>query len=187
MGNNLAAMSLRGKLLIAGPTLGDPNFHRTVVLIAEHSDEGAMGVVLNRPSEAPVAEVVPRLADLVEPGAHVFAGGPVQPNAVVVLAEFDSPDDAGLLVTGNLGFVPADADHDALADRTRRARVYAGHAGWGPGQLDAEMEEEAWIVEDAALDDPFAEEPEGLWSAVLERKGGRWALVARMPEDPSVN
>ena len=111
----------------------------------------------------------------------------MQPNAVVVLAEFERPDEAGLVVMGDLGFVPADADHDALADRTRRARVYAGHAGWGPGQLDAEMDDEAWIVASATTDDPFADDAEGLWSAVLARKGGRYALVARMPEDPSVN
>ncbi|MFL5887472.1 MAG: YqgE/AlgH family protein [Solirubrobacteraceae bacterium] len=179
--------SLRGKLLIAGPDLLDPNFHRTVVLIADHGDEGAMGVVLNRRSEHTVDEAVPDLGELVDPDEHVHVGGPVQPTGVVVLAEFDDPSEAATTVLGDVGFVAAGSDVDGLPAITRRARVFAGLAGWGPGQLEAELERDDWIVEPARADDAFVSEAAGLWRAVLERKGGEYALVARMPEDPRVN
>jgi putative transcriptional regulator len=180
--------SLRGQLLVAAPSLLDPNFHRTVVLIAEHGDEGAMGIVLNRESELEVAEAAPSLGDLVEPGARVHEGGPVQPTSVVVVAEFgDEGEQAATIVLEGIGFVGADADFDTLADDVERVRVFAGLAGWGPGQLESELEREDWITETATADDVFTPDPDGLWSAVLERKGGQYALVARMPEDPSLN
>ena len=186
-GENGRVESLRGKLLIAGPDLVDPNFRRTVVLISEHSDEGAMGVVLNRRSEHTVAEAVPDLADLVDPGEHVHVGGPVQPSGVVVLAEFDDISAAAAVVLDDVGFLSAQADMEGLDDLTRRVRVFAGISGWGPGQLDSELDRDDWIVEPARREDLFCEDPEALWSQVLERKGGRYALVARMPLDPSMN
>lgn len=179
--------SLRGQLLVASPSLLDPNFSRTVVLIAEHGEDGAMGVVLNRESEVEVGDAAPQLGALVEPGAHVHAGGPVQPASVVIIAEFDDPSSAATIVLDSIGFVAADADFDALGADVRRVRVFAGLAGWGPGQLEAELERDDWIVEPALADDVFEEDVDGLWSAVLERKGGQYALVARMPEDPSLN
>ena len=179
--------SLKGKLLVASPTLEDGNFARAVVLIAEHGDEGAMGLILNRPSEAMVAESVEELGDVVGAGETVYVGGPVQTDAVMVLAEFDDPQLAAALVLADIGFLPAEADLAELSGRTRRARVFAGHSGWSPGQLEAEMEEGAWIVVDAAPDDPFDDDPEELWGAVLQRKGGPYALLARIPDDPSVN
>lgn len=179
--------TLRGWLLVASPTLSDPNFRRTVVLVGEHSDEGAMGVVLNRPSPVSVAEAVPPLTSLVEDEDLVHVGGPVQPGAVVALAEYEEPELAAALAFGDVGFLAADADTEALAGTLRRVRVYAGYAGWSPGQLEAELEEEAWIVEPAVADDVFTSNPDGLWPAVLTRKGGQFALLARMPLDPSVN
>src|SRR5919112_4287891 len=138
--------SLRGQLLIASPVLVDPRFHRTVILIAEHTDEGAMGLVLNRPAETLVTDAVPDLAWLASEDANVFVGGPVAETAVIVLAEFDQPELAGALVDGDLGFIGADADEpEQLEGAVRRARVFAGHAGWGPGQLEDELAEEAWI------------------------------------------
>lgn len=179
--------SLRGQLLIASPALRDPNFHRSVILVAEHGEGGAMGVVLNRPSEAAATDAVPALADIVEPDAVVFAGGPVEPQAVIVLAEFDDPDEAATVVFEHVGFVRADAEPAALAETTRRARLFAGYAGWAPGQLEGELEQEAWITEPPLVEDVFCDEPGDLWSAVLRRKGGRFALVATMPPDPSLN
>ena len=179
--------SLRGQLLIASPALRDPNFHRTVVLVAEHGEEGAMGLVLNRPSEAVAGEAIPALGELVEADSVVYFGGPVEQQAVIVLAEFDDPGDSAALVFGSVGFVRADSDPEVLAGSTARARLYAGYAGWGEGQLEAELEEEAWIVEPALPDDVFSAAPDELWSAVLRRKGGRYALVATMPPDPSLN
>jgi putative transcriptional regulator len=179
--------SLRGKLLIASPTLIDPNFARTVVLIAAHDDDGALGLVLNRPSELLVAEAVDRLADVCVDHERLHVGGPVEPGAVMVLAEFDDPSLAALVIADDLGLPNIEVDIETLAGGVRRARCFAGHSGWGPGQLDAELEAEAWIVEGLEPEDPWAEAGEELWSRVLERKGGQYALVARMPVDPSVN
>jgi putative transcriptional regulator len=178
--------SLRGQLLVASPQLGDPNFARTVVLITEHNDEGAMGIVLNRPSTATVAEAAPELENLVEPNEDVHVGGPVQPSSVIVLAEWEQPDD-GVPVFGRVGFVASGSDPDELATTVRRARLFAGFAGWSPGQLESELERDDWILEPAQPDDVFAPDPDELWSEVLQRKGGEYALVARMPIDPSLN
>jgi putative transcriptional regulator len=179
--------SLRGQLLIAAPALEDPNFARSVVLIAHHDGDGAMGVVLNRPGDHVVGEAVPELADVVGDDEAVFVGGPVQPDGVMVLAEFDDPSDAALPVLAGLGFVALEAEHEAVADGTRRARAFAGHAGWGPGQLEGELDEEAWIVAPFQPEDAFTSDPGELWSRVLTRKGGSYALVAKMPLDPSLN
>jgi putative transcriptional regulator len=180
--------SLRGQLLIASPAIMDPHFRQAVVLLAEHTEEGAMGVVLNREADVTVGEAVPELAPLAGDDAPVHVGGPVSDNAVTVLAEFSDPERAALLVAEDLGFIPADVeDGEALAAAVRRARVYAGHAGWGPGQLEAEMEEESWIVEPPTREDVFCDDPDELWSSVLRRKGGEFAVIATMPSDPSLN
>jgi putative transcriptional regulator len=179
--------SLSRHLLIASPALQDPNFHRTVVLIAHHDDEGAMGVVLNRPTTATVGEAVPEVEEIVGADETVYAGGPVATEGIVVLAELTDPSVAALRVDDDLGFIALEADNGAVAAATRRARAFAGHAGWGPGQLEAEIEEEAWIVEPARHEDAFCDDPDELWSTVLRRKGGSYALVARMPLDPGMN
>lgn len=181
------ADSLRGKLIIAGPTLLDPNFARTVVLIAEHTEEGAMGLVLNRPAETLVDEAVPDLAWM-PADERVWVGGPVAETAVIVLAEWERPELAGALVDADLGFVGSDADEQEQLDGAiRRARVFAGHAGWGPGQLEDELAEESWIVESPRREEIFTVDPDALWAAVLRRMGSRFALLATMPPDPSVN
>ena len=182
------AESLRGKLILASPTLIDPNFARTVVLIAEHTEEGAMGLVLNRPADSTVSDAVPDLAWLTDDDARVYVGGPVAETAVIVLAEFERPEMAGALIDDDLGFIGTDADDpEALEGAIRRARVYAGHAGWGPGQLEEELAEEAWIVEPPRREEVFTDAPEDLWAAVLRRKGRRYALLSTMPPDPSLN
>jgi putative transcriptional regulator len=178
--------SLRGKLLISTPLIVDPNFRRTVVLLAEHSEEGAMGLVLNRPSETLVSEAVPPLEGLVAENEPVYVGGPVEQSAVIVLAEFDDPDEAGSIVVGDIGFVVSDPDHTLTSASIRRSRVYAGYSGWSAKQLEAEIEEEAWFVEPALPEDVFAD-ADALWSDVLRRKGGEYSVIAMMPEDPSLN
>jgi putative transcriptional regulator len=179
--------SLAGQLLLASPALEDPNFRRTVVLIGVHNAEGAMGVVLNRPSGVTVGEAVPQLEPAVSEQELVFVGGPVQPRSVVLLAEFLDPAPAGLLVLGRIGFPARDADLSQLGAVTARRRVFAGFAGWGEGQLDAEVEHGDWIADAALPEDVFTEVPAELWSAILTRKGGGYALIARMPPDPSLN
>jgi putative transcriptional regulator len=178
---------LSGQLLLASPTLQDPNFERTVVLVGMHSDEGAVGVVLNRPSTVTIGEAVPLLDDDADADEPVFVGGPVQPTSIVYLGEFLDPDVAGLLVLGRIGFPGPNIGLRELTETTERRRLFAGFAGWGPGQLDAEIEDGDWIEDPAMPGDVFTEDPETLWSSVLTRKGGRYALVARMPPDPSVN
>ena len=179
--------STRGQLLIAGPGLGDPNFWRTVVLIVEHTDEGALGLVLNRPSDTTVGEALPELRELCDPEQDVLVGGPVATSAVMVLAEFEDPGDAALIAFEDIGILSTESDPDTAGAGVRAARAFAGHAGWGPGQLDGELERGDWILEPARRSDAFAPDPRELWPEVLTRKGGSYALIARMPADPSMN
>lgn len=179
--------SLRGKLLIAPPTLVDPNFTRTVVLIAAHDADGALGLVLNRPLDTPLADVSPVLDSLADPHSTLHCGGPVAPESAVVLADFADPALAALVIFGSVGFPRADCELDDLATGARRARVFAGHAGWGPGQLDSECTDDGWIVGQLAPDELWQADSSALWSTALRRKGGSYALLSRMPEDPSVN
>jgi putative transcriptional regulator len=182
----MPVQSLKGQLLIAGPALLDPNFRRTVVLVGEHSEDGALGLVLNRSSETTVDEALPELVAIVDGVEQVHVGGPVQPSAIVVLADFVEPDRAASLVLDSVGFLPSEVDPDELGE-LRRARVFAGYAGWGPGQLDGELEDGSWIVEPALPDDVFTADPDELWSQVLRRKGGPFGVLALMPLDPSLN
>lgn len=179
--------SLTGQLLLASPSLQDPNFARTVVLIGLHNDEGAMGVVLNRPSTVTIGEAVPQLQPAVDELERVYIGGPVHPTSVVCLGEFVDPGRAELIVLGRIGFPAAGTEVEDLAEVTERLRVFAGYAGWGEGQLDAEIERGDWIADAALPEDVFSESAEALWSHVLTRKGGSYALLARMPLDPSAN
>jgi putative transcriptional regulator len=178
--------TLGGSLLIAGSSLFDPNFRRTVVLIGHHDDEGAVGVVLNRPTEHAVADAAPPLAPLVPPGDRLYLGGPVQVEAAVVLADFERPEVAEVLAFGSVGFLPQEVEPDELGP-LRRARVFAGYAGWGPGQLEAELEEDAWLVVPATVEDVFAEDAGRLWATVVERSGPRNRLLTTLPVDPSMN
>jgi putative transcriptional regulator len=177
--------SLQGKLLVSSPSLVDPNFRKTVVLIAHHDDDGAMGLVLSRPSDVPALHAVPSLEGL--PGADdpVFVGGPVQPEAFMVLAEFDDVGQAAAPIIAGLGFMPADAEPEELS--IRRLRLFAGYSGWGAGQLEAELDESSWIVVEAHTDDAFARDPDELWRNVLHRKGGPFSLMETMPFDPGLN
>lgn len=157
------------------------------MLVCEHSEDGALGLVLNRAGELLVAKSAPELATLIDGAAVIDAGGPVQPDALLVLAEFDDPSHAAIPVIGAVGLMGDGADVEELVSVTRRARAFAGYAGWGPGQLDAELAREDWFVAPAGIDDIFDPDAEELWQRVLSRKGGHFAVVARMPIDPSVN
>ena len=176
--------SLQGQLLVASAGLFDPNFRRAVVLVRHHDEEGAMGLVLNRPSEAPVAAVVPPLADVVDPDEPLYVGGPVQPESVMILGEFED-EEAAVPVFGSVGFLKGDSEPEDLA-ACLRVRVFAGYAGWGAGQLEAELEEDSWVVLPARPEDVFGPS-EGLFAAVLRRQGGRYRVLALLPDDPSLN
>jgi putative transcriptional regulator len=171
--------SLSGQLLIASPSMSD-DFRRSVVLVVEHNPEGAFGLVLNQPSDSTVGEVSPELAELVGPEHLIYVGGPVQPGAVTAIGEHRDPTGATKLIVGAVGMVDLDAPPELT-----RLRIFAGYAGWGPGQLESELEEDAWLIEDASPEDAFREDD--LWSVTLARRGGEYALLATMPEDPSLN
>jgi len=178
--------SLRGQLLISSGDLYDPNFRHTVTLVGEHNSDGALGVVLNRVLDLTVEQALPPLSELVPPGEPLFQGGPVQPEGAVLLAEVSDPALLDIAVLGSVGFligeIPADIRENIL-----RARVFAGYAGWAPGQLEAEMDAGSWIIEPARVEDVFTDKPDLLWSNVLKRKGPEYHLLARMPYDPSMN
>jgi putative transcriptional regulator len=181
--------SLSGQLLIAAPGLLDPNFFRTVVLLIEHGAEtGAVGVVLNRRGDQDAGAALPELAGVLDAEERLHEGGPVQTESVIALGEYVSgrmPGEARVL--GDIGVLTGDLDIVDLPDLVRRARVFLGYAGWAPGQLEGELEQEAWFVEPAIVEDVFAERPDELWRRVLERKGGQYRLLARIPDDPRVN
>jgi len=178
--------SLRGQLLISGGGLYDPNFRHTVVLIGEHNADGAFGVVLNRALNFTVEDVFPPLGELVPPQDSLFQGGPVQPENPVLLAELTDPRMANILVFGSVGFLVGDVPRE-IRPSILRARVFLGYSGWGPGQLEAEMASDSWIVEEARVEDAFTDAPDLLWSRVLERKGPEYRRLSRMPYDPSMN
>lgn len=181
---------LKGRLLVAAPGLLDPNFFRTVVLVVEHGAEGAAGIVLNRPSETGLEDgPLEEWADVAAEPPLVFVGGPVQPTAAVCLARAAPTarpqgwqpvvDGLGMLdIGGDVGEVKGDVD---------RLRVFAGYAGWEPGQLEREIEEGSWYVLEADPEDALSSQPIGLWRFVLKRQGGKLAIVSNFPADPSMN
>ena len=177
---------LTGQLLVSSGGLYDPNFRHTVVLVGAHGPEGALGVILNRMLDWTVHDTVPDLVDLVGTDAHLFEGGPVQPREPVLLAELSDPDLADVPVFASVGFLVGDVSAE-IAPAILKARLFAGYAGWGPGQLEGEMEEDAWILEPARVEDVFTDEPDHLWRRVLERKGPEFRRLSRMPFDPGMN
>jgi putative transcriptional regulator len=181
---------LTGRLLVATPALRDPNFERTVVLVVAHEDGGALGVVLNRATEVPVAEVLGSWGTLAGEPPVVFEGGPVQPEAAICLARTrpggDAPEGFNR-VAGTVGTVDLSGDPDALRAAVLDVRVFAGYAGWSPGQLEGEISGGSWFVFDALPGDAFAGRPDDLWAMVLRRQGGLLAAVAHYPADPTQN
>ncbi len=178
--------SLQGRLLISSGGLHDPNFRHTVILLGEHNADGALGVVLNRALNITVQETLPTLSHLVPSGEPLFRGGPVQPASPVLLAKLAHPGLADILVFGSVGFLTGEVSAD-VEPSVLTARVFAGYAGWGPSQLEAELEAGSWIIEPAREEDVFTDSPDLLWSRVLKRKGPEYRLLSRMPYDPSMN
>lgn len=181
--------STAGRLLVAEPMLGDPNFDRTVVLVVSHTPDGALGLVLNRPTDTRVADVLPAWEPLVTPPAVVHVGGPVEGRSGWCLARMH--DHAGVdgfvPVVADLGLLDLELDPAVLGDRAQRLRLYAGYSGWGPGQLDVELAAASWIVVDADPEDPFLPDGEALWNRILARQGGTLARLSLFPPDPSLN
>lgn len=178
-----------GKLLIAEPMLGDPNFERTVVLVVEHADEGALGLVLNRPSDVPVREALPEWGVLASEPGVVHVGGPVEGQSGWCLARLRATGEiVGFVpLVGDLGLLDLSIDPDPLVGHLSAARFYAGYSGWGAGQLDEELSLDAWYVVDADPGDPFHLDSESLWRQILSRQGGDLARLSTFPPHPSLN
>lgn len=177
--------SLKAHLLVASPGLYDPNFRKTVVLLAEHNADGALGLVLNHPAEVTVHESVPALAGATEPEDLLFVGGPVQPTDVVILADFPDAEILDLPIIDGIGILTGILEDDAL-EGARTVRVFAGYSGWGPGQLERELEEDSWLTLPALPADAFAD-PDQLWLDVVRRLGRDHAFLATLPIDPGLN
>lgn len=178
--------SLRGRLLVATPTLYEPNFFRTVVLVLEHTEDGALGVVLNRPSETDVSEPLPAWAPIAVPPAVVFVGGPVQPGAAIGLGRGAGGGHGWSPLFDRLGTVDLERSPDDVS-AVQQLRIFAGYAGWGAGQLEGEVQADGWFVVDAQPDDPFSGQPNALWREVLRRQRGKLAMFANAPPHPALN
>jgi putative transcriptional regulator len=194
----MSAEALTGRLLVATPLLREPTFARTVIAILEHGvTTGALGVVINRMVPAPVAEVVPAVADLATPPATLFDGGPVAPQTAIALglaAPGAAPDGWSPVALSRADevvsrLVTVDLDHDPalLATSLTAMRLFVGYAGWSPGQLEAEIAEGSWYVVDRLPFDCFAPDPDRLWSMVLRRQGWPLSAVAVCPLNPTMN
>ena len=181
--------SLAGRLLVASPKLVDPNFARSVICVCAHDENGALGVVINRPIEGiDPAALLPEWIALLGPEPVAYAGGPVEREAALGLGLLREPRDVGWTpVTGRLGLVNLGAPPDDFTADLEQMRVFLGYAGWSAGQLDAEIADEAWFVVDATERDPFTHDPHNLWRDVLRRQGGQLAMFAFFPPKPGLN
>ena len=182
---------MKGRLLLATPPMDDPNFDRTVIYMLEHRDDGALGVVINRPTGEPLSEPLDRWADLQTEPASIFLGGPVEPDAMIALALANQPvaepTEELSPVSGHVASADLTMDPALVAGLIDSVRIFRGYAGWGPGQLEGEIDAGSWLVLDAEPGDVFADDPDDLWRGVLRRQGGRLAWLATAPDDLSAN
>ena len=177
-------------LLVATPALLDPNFSDTVVLMLDVHDDGALGVVLNRPSGLAVAEVLDAWRDVVSEPEVLFRGGPVSTEGALAVALLRSSVEVPVgfrEVTGSLGLIDLDTPVELLGDSLDSLRIFAGYAGWGADQLLGEIDEGSWYVVPARADDVFREDPSDLWRDVLRRQPGDLAWHSTRPVDPELN
>lgn len=180
--------STRGRLLVAAPPLSDPNFDRTVVFMLDHNEGGALGLVINRPSEDFDIEIDAWM-HLLSPARQFFSGGPVDANALIGLGLVPTTTPDGQVIESVECIEPVDLDEDPTTMSTppTKVRLFHGYAGWGPQQLDGELEMGAWIVLSAQASDVFTNDPDDLWRAVLARQRGEVAWLADCPADPDLN
>lgn len=178
-----------GRLLVASPALADGTFDRAVILVLDHDEEGALGVVLNRASAITVSETLDGWNDLAADPRVLFGGGPVEPTAIVALGRATAgvAPDGWTAIVDRIRLVDLDTDPVLAAADLERVRVFAGYAGWAPGQLEEEIEQGAWFTVDAGVADVFTDDPEALWRDVLARQPDELRLLATFPEDPTMN
>ncbi len=179
-----------GRLLVATPELQDPSFRGAVVLVLDHDEDGSLGVILNRPTAIVVSSVLPAWTSAVSPPEVLFEGGPVSRDSALAVARvpYDAPEPVGFRrIVGDLGIVDLDTPIDVVSDALTGMRVFAGYAGWGAGQLDTELEEQAWYVVESVAEDVFVPDVSRLRQDVLRRQPGELAWVSTRPEDPNHN
>lgn len=179
-----------GRLLVATPAVEGDVFHRSVILVLQHEESGAQGIVLNKPLTAQVDSVLPGWQRIVTTPPVLFQGGPVSTSSALGLVTVpgDEPEPLGVQrLFGSIGLVDLDVPTPVVAAELGGMRIFAGYAGWTGGQLEAEIRRGDWYVVDAEVGDPFTREPHGLWRAVLRRQRDNLALVANFPDDPSMN
>lgn len=181
-----------GSLLIASTALSAPAFARTVVYIIEHDEQGTLGVVLNRMSDAAVYNILPRWADLAASPRAVFVGGPVGTSSALCLGVAKSgvvvADQPKLhQVLGPVAMVDLDADPDQMAEVLAGVRIFAGYAGWEPGQLDEELADNSWIVAPGLPTDLLSEPSVDVWQQVLSRQPWPLPLLSTYPLRPDDN
>ncbi len=186
------AASLRaGQLLVSTPSLLDPNFERSVVLLLDVDDNGALGVVLNRPSDVPVGEVLPAWGERASVPGVLFAGGPVSTDsALAVGALTPQPDDEPVGIRrlyDDVAIIDLDAPAELVVPALRGLRVFAGYAGWGSEQLEEEVAADSWYVLPSVPGDLFGAAPTDLRRQVLRRQPGELAWVSTRPLDPTLN
>jgi putative transcriptional regulator len=190
MGPMAGVARLTGRLLVATPRLTDPNFRRAVVLMLDHGDDGALGIVVNRPLEVDVSAVLPSWQPFATAPGRLFQGGPVALDSAlgVVAVPGDDTEPTGVRrIIGSLGLVDLDTPPQVVVGGVAGLRIFAGYAGWSSGQLEEEIGEGAWYVVDSEPRDPFSDAPHLLWRDVLRRQRGELALVSTYPEDPALN
>ena len=179
-----------GRLLVATPSVGGDVFHRSVILMLHHDDDGAQGVVLNKPLSAEVDSVLPGWQRVVTAPHVLFQGGPVSTSSALGLVTVpgDEPEPLGVKrLFGSIGLVDLDVPTPVVAAELAGLRIFAGYSGWEAGQLENEVLRGDWYVVDAEVRDAFTPEPEALWRAVLRRQRDNLAFVANFPDDPSMN
>ena len=187
----MESVSHAGRLLVATPSSGDPNFDRTVILLLDHDEDGALGIVLNRPSDLEAAEVLPGWSDLTARPGVVFSGGPVEQEGIIGLGR-RVRDDAAVaapfqVTVGPIGVIDLSAEPVDAIGAVEGIRLFAGYAGWGAGQLESELVTQGWWLADAEPGDALTDEPEDLWSRVLRRQPEPLRRWAWYPVDPSLN
>jgi putative transcriptional regulator len=182
-------LSYAGRLLVATPRLIDPNYVRAVILILDHDEDGALGVVINRPTELPLSAVLPGWGDAVVAPPLLFTGGPVAIESAlgIGLAAGAGPEQSFKRLTGDFGLVDLDAEPYDVLDGLVGVRIFSGYAGWEPGQLEMEIDEGSWYIVEALATDVLDPRPGELWRAVLRRQPNEMAYLASLPEDPSLN
>ena len=175
--------SYKGHLIVARPELLDENFDRTITVILDHNSDGALGLVLNRPTSQQLGDFFPGWLDIAANPTQLYEGGPVEPDGLIALAMGNTEGALGL----GLHTIDLDADPALAAAEYSRLRVFAGHAGWGPGQLEGEMANGAWWTLEATSEDVFSTEPDELWARVLKRADYEMQWFAHYPKDASLN